>query len=491
MCTTRIYNKITLLLLLLLTVCSLSAEPRLTVVIAVDGLSTSSLQMLQPYWQQGGLRTLSEEAMQSAVNYPHEVYGGIESLTTLLTGETPSVHSIASNQRFDKQSRTIIPILEDKQTNGIGSALQLSPRNILCPTLTDYMRMQHGSNAKLFAIGIDAKMTIVMAGHAANACCWLETDEQRWATTNYCRQGLPATADKMNISGRIKDIATATWTPRMDIQTYLAPTEQEKKKSFTYLNSDVLANSPAANKLVIELALDIQKSENLGMDNIPDMLLLQLTTISPKAKSDIIQSAEQEDMYLWLNQDIGYLIEQLNKRIGKDNYQIIMLGLPRYGNGKQKIEIANFAVNEFNLDRATALTSSYLMALYGHERWIDGSCNNTIYLNHKLIEQKNLSLTQVAQKVAHFLLEFDGVSEAYTADDAKLIPSLYQEINKHNIGDVVFRLQPYYQLRQSDKIIIDNVIEPNPISPIWLWSPARRTYPAKPNTAKEVIKLIL
>ena len=52
------------------------------------------------------------------------------------------------------------------------------------------------------------------------------------------------------------------------------------------------------------------------------MLMLHLNTLSPAAESDYIASAEHEDMYLWLNQDLGYLMEQLDKRIGRTNYQI-------------------------------------------------------------------------------------------------------------------------------------------------------------------------
>ena len=67
---------------------------------------------------------------------------------------------------------------------------------------------------------------------------------------------------------------------------------------------DDILHTPTANTLVIELALDMQKTEKLGEDITPDIMLLQLTTISPKANSDIIESAEQEDMYLGINQDL-------------------------------------------------------------------------------------------------------------------------------------------------------------------------------------------
>ena len=54
-------------LIALLTALPLFAAPRLTVVAVVDGLTSENLATLRPYWQQGGLRTLSEEAFQTQV----------------------------------------------------------------------------------------------------------------------------------------------------------------------------------------------------------------------------------------------------------------------------------------------------------------------------------------------------------------------------------------------------------------------------------------
>ena len=76
----------------LLWTAAVCAVPRLTVVAMVDGLTEENLNTLRPYWQQGGIRTLSEEAFQTTVSYPHLVYGGNETTATLVTGETPDRH---------------------------------------------------------------------------------------------------------------------------------------------------------------------------------------------------------------------------------------------------------------------------------------------------------------------------------------------------------------------------------------------------------------
>ena len=131
------------------------------------------------------------------------------------------------------------------------------------------------------------------------------------------------------------------------------------------------------------------------------------------------------------------------------------------------------------------------MALYGHERWIDGAYANSIYLNRTLIEKKNLSVETIARQVTAFLLEFQGVQAAYTMREALLLSgTLRNSINKHATGDVFFCLESGWQLRQDEQHIIDHVIDDNPTAPVMLWSGAQQALPADINSATQVTRLL-
>lgn len=467
---------------------SVFSAPRLTVVVVVDGLRQDNLDMLRPYWQQGGLRLLSEEAYQTTVDFPHLVYGGNETTATLMTGVTPSQHGYAMDTYFSRSDRHIHPLLEDESRTGIGTALTLSPRAIYSPTIGDLMRMQHGSNAKIFAIGIHPATTIVMAGHSANACCWLDAEKQNWVSTSYYPLGLPSVADEMNISGRITELAEREWTPRLNITSYTRPSDHEIRKGFKYDNSDILLQAPVANTLVVELALALQKAEQLGTDPTPDLMLIELNTITPAATADRIQTAEQEDIHLCLNQDLGYLIEQLQKRLGKQNVDFLVVGRPVLGLGKETMSTAGIETNEFNVDRAAALVSTYLMAIYGHERWVDGGFGQGIYLNRTLIEQKKIQMQTVQRQVANFLMDFEGIQAAFPQNEALLYSELSGSINKRQSGDVVFTLLPGWQLCKDEKTKLDLVLEPNPSAPLLFLSGGFRQFPEGKLSATDILK---
>lgn len=481
----RLYSSLILCLLSF----SLWATPRLTVVAVVDGLTTDNLNMLRPYWPQGGLRTLSEEAYQTSITFPHLVYGGNETTATLMTGAVPAEHGYTMDSYFLRRDRKLHAMLEDEQAKGIGTSLRLSPRALLSRTMSDRMRLLYPA-AKIYAIGIHPETTVLLAGHAANACCWLDSDEQQWTTTAAYSEGLPTAAYEQNQNGRIAELAAHQWTPRMDIPMYNHPTEQERKKGFNYNVDKVLRRAPEANTLVIELALAIQKADKLGTDIVPDLLLLQLNSLSPLTESDHILSAEHEDLYLRLNQDLGFLMEQLDRRIGRENYQLLVVGRPILGTDKQTLADIHLPVLPFSVDRAAALTGTYLMAIYGHERWVDGGYGQSIYLNRTLIEQKRLSLETLQRQVANFLLDFEGVQTALPGHEALLQPQLANSLCKRHTGDVVFTLQPGWQLMQDERQAIDMVVDAQPMAPLLLWCGQLRPMPLGRLTALDVADLI-
>ena len=486
----KTYLHISLITILLFFSSVLQAQPRLTVVVVIDGLTQENLTAMQPYWTAGGLRLLNEIGSKSTAYFPHQVYGGQETMATLMTGTTPAYHSIMSNSYFDRKERTPHSILEDPSSPGLGTSRTLSARSLPATTITDEWRIRYGAEAKIYAIGLQPEATILMAGHAADACCWLDQTSCKWVSTAFYPKGLTIAADQMNMSGHIDILIEQDWKPLMDIALYKFQTEEERKRPFNYKNQQYLLQSPIANKLVIELALAEQESQLLGTDYTPDLLLLQLNTLTPQAKSDVIEMAEQEDMYLDLNYQLGILIEQLNKRIGKNQYQLLVIGRPVKGYSATTLQKANYPISRFNPDRAAALVSTYLMAIYGHERWVDGGYGPFIYLNRMLIEKKKMSLETIQRQVANFLMDFEGVQVAYPIYEAVTSDDKHSIYRKH-AGDVYFRLQDNWQLEIDENTLYDCVIQGHPTVPIFHWTGGYITIPEGKHSATDIKSLIL
>jgi hypothetical protein len=70
---------------------------------------------------------------------------------------------------------------------------------------------------------------------------------------------------------------------------------------------------------------------------------------------------------------------------------------------------------EFHLNRCATLLNMFLMATYGEGQYVEAYYDQQIYLNHQLIENKQLDLTDIQEKSAAFLMQCSGVNEAYSA----------------------------------------------------------------------------
>ena len=57
----------------------------------------------------------------------------------------------------------------------------------------------------------------------------------------------------------------------------------------------------------------------------------------------------------------------------------------------------------------------YLMALYGQGDWVIGYQNRQIFLNRKLIKERDLDADEMREKAASFLIQMAGVQDVYTS----------------------------------------------------------------------------
>ena len=426
--------------------------PKLTVVMVADGLDAYSIERVREDWQDGGLRTMVEHGTEGECVFSMPVYGGNETTATLLTGELPAVHGISMDRVFHVSDHKLHMTLEDKRSPGIGTSLMLSPRAIKAPTLTDRVRLEYGEYAQLYAIGLDPTTTMIMAGHAANGCCWLDKQSLKWVTSSYYAKGLPSAADEVNASEKIQQAVNANKT----------------KLLYPYIQ----------NEQVVELALNMQEANRLGEDLVPDMLLLEFTTLPLSAQSDRIETEEHKEIYERLNVGLGLLISTLQARLGQANVDFVLIGRPVYGIGIEALHRIGMAPMLFDADRMAALTNTYLMALYGNERWVEGCYGQAIYMNRNLISRKKLSLAEIQQQVAQFITEFEGVRSAFVGSEVAKTP-LADMLSKQHTGDVVFTLETGWQLLERERVVEDHVVEEHPVSPVYIYSQHRQRLPER------------
>jgi len=166
-------------------------------------------------------------------------------------------------------------------------------------------------------------------------------------------------------------------------------------------------------------ALQLIVQENLGYDSIPDILYLNYDANPDKnALTKLVCKIEEligKDQALFVVTSTGY-VDETNEDYAK--YHI-----------PTGIYYANRTANFLNM---------YLGALWGQGKYVEGIYRQQIYLNHKLLEQKRITLTDALQHSKEFLLQISGVKRVET--------HLYEQ----HIGDLVVELNPGWQMQNDD-----------------------------------------
>ena len=443
---------------------STTEHPRLVVGIMIDGLQQKHIDQLWNYFDPNGFKKLiGQGANLRNVSYNIVSAGNASDIATVMTGTTPFYNGITGNYFYNRTEDEVQSIIQDDDQVGIGTNQTLSAHKLMTSTIGDEIMLAFPGKSKSYAVALSAEEAIMLGGHTAKSVAWIDDVNMKWITTGYYTNGLSHWADEMNVNGVFKNYVARTWGPLYNINTYLSkPNREDKKWGFFYdpttkqsknLQASILKRTPSGNGLVTELGMKILEEEQLGKDNYPDILMLEYSVRTPFEKTSALQSAEKEDIYLRLDKEIQTVLQKIDVKVGLDKTLVFVFGNQTAVHSPTELGDNKIPAGYFNADRSLALLSSYLMALYGQERWISGYYGKNIFLNKEKIAAKKLNFADFQKTVAEFLMDFDGIQSATPASQIlsmggnsnSEMARLRNSTNKNCVGDIIITLMPGWQ----------------------------------------------
>jgi hypothetical protein len=417
--------------------------------------------LLWNYFDQNGLKKIVSQGTNCQnVSYNIASAGNASDIASVMTGSTGFYNGITGNNFYNRTEDEVQSVLQDDNQVGIGTKQTLSAHKLLSSTIGDEIMMANSGKSKSYSVALGAEEAIMMGGHTAKSVAWMDDINMKWITTGYYADGLSHWADEMNVNGVFQNYVARTWGPQFNINTYLNKPEREDKKWGFYYDPaskngknsavSILKKTPSANGLVTELGLKILEQEQLGTDIYPDILMLQFTVRTPYERTTALQSAEKEDIYLRLDKEIQTILQTIDKKIGLDRTLIFAFGNQTQVHSPTELGENRIPAGYFNADRSLALLSTYLMALYGQEKWISGYYGKNIFLNKEKIALKKLDFNNFQKTVADFMLEFEGIQSAYSSSQIlnlngnqnTEVAKILNSTNNNKMGDVIISLLP-------------------------------------------------
>jgi len=413
-------------------------KPKLVVGIVVDQMRYDYLTRFYNRYSEGGFKRMMNEGFNCKNNHFNYVptYTG-PGHASVFTGTTPKYHGVISNNWYDKHSKTNVYCAGDDSVTSVGtesSSGQMSPHRMLTTTFSDENRLFTQMRGKTIGIAIKDRGAILPAGHTANAAYWFKgSDEGHFISSSFYMDILPKWVSDFNASN-IAESYFKVWDTYYDISTYTesgiddTPFEGgfngKETPTFPYdlnalksenRNFEILKATPYGNNLTTDFALAAIEGEQLGQDEITDVLTISYSSTDYVGHNFGVSSKETEDTYIRLDKDLERLFLYLDEHVGKGEYTVFLTSdhgaveVPSY------LKSAKIPAGYIYNDQRKEKFQKFLKDNFGTNEIIENISNDQIFLNEKKLNELGLNSVEVQHQIANEQIKYDNVAKVYTA----------------------------------------------------------------------------
>jgi predicted AlkP superfamily pyrophosphatase or phosphodiesterase len=446
-------------------------RPRLVVVIVVDQLRPDYLQRFRTHFRNSGFNLLLRRgASFSEARHLHAATLTCPGHATVLTGSHADMNGIISNVWYDEATDRSVNCAADTSVTLIGAETEgRSPRNLIGSTVGDELKLATSGRGKVVTIAGKDRSAIMLGGHRADGVYWME--DTLFVSSTYYMKELPGWARQFNASGVVTAYAGKSWDRLLPRAAYsaLGPDDADGEEgdinssrtfphrlgeSYSEKFVSAFEASPYQNEGIADFAMQAVAEEQLGLDEIPDLLALGFSA------NDLIghvygpDSHEVMDVTVRTDRLLQRFFGFLDRRVGLQNVIIVLTADHGVAPLPERVNRLNSEAEATRLDPAILVTAAEtaLRSRFGDlagGSWIARLAQPWVYLNVRRLEQRGHSV-QEAERVAQAAIKrIPEVSLALTATQLRqprndAVPSAAAfSFYPARSGNIFYELNPY------------------------------------------------
>ena len=437
--------------------------PRIVVNIMIDQLRSDYLEAFAPLYGSDGFRRLLEEGcLFSAAEYPLAHPDRASAAATIATGTSAADHGIVGMYWMNRETLRPMYCVEDRSVKGRVTTDQFSPKWLNVSTVSDELKVATDGAARVYSIAPNADEAILAAGHAADYAVWIDDQTGFWASTSYYGS-LPLWADHRNTRNNLETrLKSAYWIPlnsEAGAYSYFLAQTQEKpfqhdfkgNRCYVSFKTSALVNDEVA----ATACMAVEMSE-LGDDAVTDYLAVTLYAGNFEHRPVSEMPWEIQDTYVRLDRAIANIISTVEKKTGRGGalFAVTSTGYAE----EESADLSKFRIptGTFDMTRATSLLGMYLVAVYGQGDYIESTYGTEIYLNHRLLEDRQSNVSEMQNRAQDFLLQLSGVKDVFTSQrllQGAWTPGISRMrggFNPQRSGDVNIQVLPGWHIKTAD-----------------------------------------
>jgi predicted AlkP superfamily pyrophosphatase or phosphodiesterase len=434
-----------------LLVATASAEPpRLAVVVTVDQMRADFLERFRPWFGEGGFkRWLDAGAVYTDCHYQHAITKTAPGHATILSGVSANVHGIIGNEWLDRTTYIQGNAVEDAASPLVGLPPRMgryfnpaaaakagrSPRNFLATTIGDWLKAHYGPQAKAVGVADKDRSAILPVGRHPDGAYW--TEEGIFITSAWYKPELPAWVQAFNARRNAEQYFGQTWERLLAPEVYdrvQGPDDAAGEESSAGLPRtfpkrvagrnpqdgafwSAFERTPWSNDLVAEMAVAAVDAEQLGQDDIPDLLAVGFSQTDAAGHAYGPDSHEIMDTYLRLDRTIATLFAALDARVGAGRWVAVLTADHGVAPLPERIQAQRGVAAAGRIERLDQHVAAALNEAFGPLPdplyWILRD-NSGYHVNPRALAHKQLALDRVAAEVQAALVKHPTIAAAYT-----------------------------------------------------------------------------
>lgn len=452
---------------------ALARPPKLTLFISVDSLGAEVLAHNRPRFKAGFARLINEGAYFPSARYElAECVTGIGH-ATLATGAWPWRHGVVGNRIMNRATGKLEPVFGDTSHPVLEAPISnedVSPANLLAETLSDRLRAATGLKGKALAISGKGRAAVALAGRLGEAW-WFHEQVGKFVTGTWYRKEFPTWVKTFNDKKLADGYQTKRWELLGAAKDYTGDDDRPFESDWYGLGKtfphplaggipspgpqsySALAASPMMNEVMVEFVKAAIDGEQLGKDEVPDLLSISFSALDRTYHLYGPTSWEMQDHLARLDKAIGDVITYAERAAGGRGNLVVVLSADHGGanipeewaaQGLDGVRVAPAALLKGLNDELEKRFATPALALAIEE--VD------VYLDQKLIETKKLDGAAVRRAAAAWLSKQPDLQLAVAKDDLEngsrggLAQVLRQGYLAERSGDVLMVMKPFHVL---------------------------------------------
>ncbi len=451
-------------------------RPKLVVLLVVDGLPQRQMLAYRDQLAPDGLaRFLDRGSWFANAHHGHAFTVTASGHAAMLTGAHPDRTGIIGNDWRDPITQTPVYCTSDAGARYIGHSTRAldgtSPKNLRAETVGDVLR-RFEQRAKVVAVSGKDRGAILTAGQQGTAYMYMASTGQFASSTFYMDEH-PAWVNDFHTAKPADRYFNTAWSPLLPDAAYArslpdrqpwfakggalpmamnAPDDEAPGPAYY----SALLRSPFGDALALDFARAAIDGEQLGQDDVPDILSISLSGHDYVNHAFGAESRISHDHLLQLDRLLQAFFKDLDTRVGRDQYIAVLTADHGFMSAPEHSASQGLASGRISLSQLQARVNEALVPQFGPGQWVSFS-GASLLVNKTLVADARFASEVVTEAARRAVLAQPGVAAAYTRSEllqgeprtAPFFTAMRRAWHPDVSGDVQFALQPHWMVGHS------------------------------------------